>query len=83
MNKIVSKEQFSEKVFKFEIEAPLIAKARKAGHFLLEGRYYYGLSDIFGNGKSDVFGRSANGTIIIKASYLFDIIRTKRKPVED
>ena len=56
---------------------------RKAGHFLLEGRYYYGLSDIFGNGKSDVFGRSANGTIIIKASYLFDIIRTKRKPVED
>ena len=49
----------------------------KVGHFLLEGRYYYGLSDIFGNGKSDVFGRSANGTIIIKASYLFDIIRTK------
>ena len=34
MNKIVSKEQFSEKVFKFEIEAPLIAKARKAGHFV-------------------------------------------------
>ena len=56
---------------------------RKAGHFLLEGRYYYGLSDIFGNGKSDVFGRSANGTIIIKASYLFDIIRTKRKPAAD
>ena len=38
---------------------------------------------IFGNGKSDVFGRSANGTIIIKASYLFDIIRTKRKPAAD
>ena len=35
MNKIVSKEQFSEKVFKFEIEAPLIAKARKAGHFVI------------------------------------------------
>ncbi|MCM1107786.1 MAG: bifunctional dihydroorotate dehydrogenase B NAD binding subunit/NADPH-dependent glutamate synthase [Clostridium sp.] len=35
MNRIVSKEQFSEKVFKFEIEAPLIAKARKAGHFVI------------------------------------------------
>ena len=33
MNKIISKERFSEKVFKFEIEAPLIAKSRKAGHF--------------------------------------------------
>ena len=35
MNKIISKEQFSEKVFKFEIEAPLIAKSRKAGHFVI------------------------------------------------
>lgn len=35
MNKIVSKTQFSEKVFKFEVEAPLIAKARKAGHFVI------------------------------------------------
>ncbi len=35
MNKIISKCQFSEKVFKFEIEAPLIAKARKAGHFVI------------------------------------------------
>ena len=35
MNKIVSKEQLSEKVFKFEIDAPLIAKARKAGHFVI------------------------------------------------
>ena len=35
MNKIVSKEQFSEKVFKLEVEAPLIAKARRAGHFVI------------------------------------------------
>ena len=35
MNKIISKEQFSEKVFKLEVEAPLIAKARKAGHFVI------------------------------------------------
>ncbi len=35
MNKILSKEQFSEKVFKFVVEAPLIARARKAGHFII------------------------------------------------
>lgn len=35
MNKIISKEHFSPKVFKMEIEAPLIAKARKAGHFVI------------------------------------------------
>lgn len=35
MNKIVSKEQFSENVFKFVVEAPLIAKSRKAGHFVI------------------------------------------------
>ena len=35
MNKIISKEQFSEKVFKFEVEAPLIARSRKAGHFVI------------------------------------------------
>ena len=35
MNKIIRKEQFSEKVYLFEIEAPLIAKSRKAGNFVI------------------------------------------------
>lgn len=35
MNKIIRKEQFSENVFLFEIEAPLIAKSRKAGNFII------------------------------------------------
>lgn len=35
MNKIIRKEQFSEKVFLFEIEAPLIAKSRRAGNFVI------------------------------------------------
>lgn len=35
MNQIIRKEQFSEKVFLFEIEAPLIAKSRKAGNFVI------------------------------------------------
>lgn len=35
MNKIILKKQFSDKVFLFEIEAPLIAKSRKAGNFVI------------------------------------------------
>ena len=35
MFKIVAKKQFSEKVFLFEIEAPLIAKSRKPGNFVI------------------------------------------------
>ena len=35
MNKIIRKKQFSEKVYLFEIEAPLIAKSRKAGNFVI------------------------------------------------
>ena len=35
MNKIVRKEQLSEKVFLLEVEAPLIAKSRKAGNFVI------------------------------------------------
>ena len=45
----------------------------KIGHFMIDGRYYYGLSDIFKNGKKDVFSRSNNGTIIAKFTYLIDI----------
>ncbi|MDR1937516.1 MAG: sulfide/dihydroorotate dehydrogenase-like FAD/NAD-binding protein [Tannerellaceae bacterium] len=35
MNKIISKEQFSTHVVKLEVEAPLIARSRKAGHFVI------------------------------------------------
>ena len=35
MNKIVAKEYFSPKVVKLEVEAPLIAHSRKAGHFVI------------------------------------------------
>ncbi|MDR2962619.1 MAG: sulfide/dihydroorotate dehydrogenase-like FAD/NAD-binding protein [Bacteroidales bacterium] len=35
MNRIVGKEYFSELVVKLEVEAPLIARARKAGHFVI------------------------------------------------
>ena len=35
MNKILEKEQFSEKVYKLVVEAPLIARSRKAGNFVI------------------------------------------------
>ncbi|NCC98826.1 MAG: sulfide/dihydroorotate dehydrogenase-like FAD/NAD-binding protein [Bacteroidia bacterium] len=35
MNKIISKKNFSENVVSLDIEAPLIAKARRAGHFVI------------------------------------------------
>ncbi len=35
MNKIVDKEYYSPNVVKLEVEAPLIARSRKAGHFVI------------------------------------------------
>ncbi|MDR2774372.1 MAG: sulfide/dihydroorotate dehydrogenase-like FAD/NAD-binding protein [Tannerella sp.] len=35
MNKVVGKERFSENVVKLAVEAPLIARSRKAGHFVI------------------------------------------------
>lgn len=51
----------------------------KVGHFLLEGRYYYGLGNIYGDSKRDYFGSSNFGTITLKLAYLFDIVRTRRQ----
>jgi len=42
MNKIIKKEQLSENVFLLEVEAPLIANARRAGHFVIVKVGQYG-----------------------------------------
>ena len=55
---------------------------RKLGHFLLEGRYYFGLGNMYGDSKRDYFARSNYGNIVIKLSYLFDIIRTKNDKIK-
>lgn len=44
---------------------------------LLEGRYYFGLGDIFPNEKKDVFDTSSNQNIAITATYLFHFKRKK------
>lgn len=57
----------------------------KAGNFLIEGRYYYALSDFYKSTKKDYFSRSAHGTIVAKITYLFDLknnskIDKRRRP---
>jgi len=47
----------------------------KVGHFLVEGRYYYGLGNLFGASKRDYFARSNQGVITVKLAYLFDIVK--------
>ena len=52
------------------------------GHFLLEGRYYYGLGDIYANSKSDYFGRSNNNGIYVKLTYLWAVTRSKNNKIK-
>lgn len=47
----------------------------KVGHFLLEGRYYYGLSDFWGSTKKDDFSRSGHSYMGVRMTYLFDITK--------
>lgn len=54
----------------------------KVGHFLLEGRYYYGLGNIYGDSKRDYFGRSNYSNIVVKLSYLFDILKTNNPKIK-
>lgn len=54
----------------------------KLGHFMVEGRYYFGLGNIYGSTKRDYFARSNYGNIVIKFTYLFDIIRTRNSKIK-
>ncbi len=49
------------------------------GHFRIEGRYYYGLGNIYGSSKSDYFGKSNHAAIEVKIAYLVDINRHRNK----
>ena len=43
------------------------------GSFLLEGRYYYALGDIFNSRREDPFSRSASQVISAKLTFLFTV----------
>ena len=65
-----------ERPFEYGITGGLGVELLTAiGHFTLEGRYFFGLSDMYGNSKADPFGRSANNTISARLAYLFDITK--------
>ncbi len=51
----------------------------KVGCFKLEGRYYFGLGNIFKNSKKDTFERSGNGAIVVRLGYLIDINKKRNK----
>ena len=55
---------------------------RHIGHFLLEGRYYYGLGNLYGNSKRDYFAISNFQNITVKLTYLFDIVKTKNPNIK-
>ena len=55
---------------------------RKLGHFIIEGRYYFGLGNIYGDSKRDYFARSNYGNIVFKLTYLFDLIRTQNDKIK-
>ncbi|MBQ5644108.1 MAG: PorT family protein [Bacteroidaceae bacterium] len=60
----------TENLFDYGIAGGLGLELKtKIGNFFIEGRYYYGLADIFGNSKTDDFGRSANTTITARLGY--------------
>ena len=41
------------------------------GSFILDGRYYYGLSDVFNNTRADDYAASSNQVVNVKLTYLF------------
>lgn len=45
------------------------------GYFLLEGRYYYALGDIFGSRREDFFSKSSSQVISAKLTYLIPLRR--------
>ena len=52
------------------------------GHIIVEGRYYYGLGDLYGNSKRDYFGRSNLTNIVVKLTYLFDLKKTNNPKIK-
>jgi hypothetical protein len=50
------------------------------GSFLMEGRYYFGLSDFFNIGNGDrQFTRAAHTTISVRLAYLFNVNKKQQK----
>jgi len=70
-------EQYNKEIendFEYGITGGLGLELRTGiGFFTIEGRYYFGLSDMFSNSKKDYFGRSANSSIYARVAYMFEL----------
>lgn len=64
----------AQKKFDYGIKGTLGFELRTGiGSFVLDGRYYFGLSDIFASKSSDTFGASSNQVIGINLTYFFKL----------
>lgn len=54
-------------------------RSKKAGNFILEARYDYGLGNIFKNNKGEDFSLSNNQAITISIAYLFNVNNKNKK----
>jgi len=75
-------EQYDKKIEKkfdygITIGLGMDVSTKSGHHFCVEGRYGLSLSNIFNSTKQDTFSRSANNVIMVKVSYLFDILKTR------
>lgn len=52
------------------------------GRFLVEGRYYFGLGNIYGNSKRDYFAKSNLSAINVRLSYMIDLWRSDNKDIK-
>ena len=52
-------------------------KSEKAGFFLLEARYNWGLTNIFNADPGADFSRSGNHAILVSFTYLYDVLKNK------
>lgn len=66
--------KMAESKFDYGIVGGVGIEARTGiGNFLLEARYYFGLSDFYHSTKKDPFSRSAHSYIAGRLTYLFDL----------
>ena len=66
--------KMAESKFDYGIVGGMGIEARTGiGNFLLEARYYFGLSDFYHSTKKDPFSRSAHSYIAGRLTYLFDL----------
>ena len=64
-----------ENIFDYSICGGLGIEFRtpKAGNFILEARYDFGLGNIYHNSKADDFSKSNNQAITVSVAYLFNV----------